>query len=151
VDTSFNPLFKALFTVAVVVALFTGFGNMPLYGRYYVADMPGLAWSGNFFINVNVHILTGSLLLAMGVYTAATLLLSGWVTTRRLTLAGKISGTLLSLTLITGVLMVFKNLPGVRFPLEVLMTANFAHMGTAVLFTLAALISLVFRKPWRRE
>jgi formate dehydrogenase iron-sulfur subunit len=61
-----NPVLKALYGAAAVTALFTGFGNMPLWGRYYVADAPGLGWSGDFFINVNVHILAGSLLLGIG-------------------------------------------------------------------------------------
>jgi hypothetical protein len=132
------------------VALFTGFGNMPLYGRYYVADVPGLGWSGNFFTNVNVHILTGSLLLAMGVHAIATTLIPGRWPAGRLTLSGKIRGALMGLTLLTGILMVIKNLPGVTFPLAMLMASNFAHMGAAVLFMLAALVALIFRQPWRR-
>ncbi len=54
-------LLKILYGAAAVTALFTGFGNMPLWGRYYVADLPGLAWSGDFFINVNVHILAAKI------------------------------------------------------------------------------------------
>ena len=143
-------LFKTLYGLAAVVALFTGFGNMPLYGRYYVADLPLLAWSGNFFINVNIHILVGSLLLAMGIYAVITGAFTGSGRAVRLTLSGWIRGTLLGLALLTGILMVIKNLPGVHFPLEVLMVSNFAHMGAAVLFLIAALVGLIFRQPWRR-
>lgn len=142
-------LFKTLYGLAAVVALFTGFGNMPLYGRYYVADLPLLAWSGNFFINVNIHILVGSLLLAMGIYAVITGAFTGSGRAVRLTLSGWIRGTLLGLALLTGILMVIKNLPGVHFPLEVLMVSNFAHMGAAVLFLIAALVGLIFRQPWR--
>ena len=69
--TRSSPLMKAVYGLAAAVALFTGFGNMPLWKRYYVADIPGMAWSGNFFINVNVHILVGSLLLAIAVYAVS--------------------------------------------------------------------------------
>jgi Fe-S-cluster-containing hydrogenase component 2 len=67
-DAKPNLLLKVLYGIAAVAALFTGFGNMPLWKRYYVADVPGLGWSGDFFINVNVHILAGGLLLAIGAY-----------------------------------------------------------------------------------
>ena len=141
-----HPLFRLLYAMAVIVALFTGFGNMPLYGRYYVADVPGLEWSGNFFINVNVHILAGSLLLAIAVYS----IVSAWLVPRtakkRLTVFGKISSMLLALTLATGILMVIKNLPGIHLPIDMLIIANFTHMGAAVLFMLTALIMLIFRK-----
>ena len=143
-----HPLFGMLYALAVIVALFTGFGNMPLYGRYYVADVPGLGWSGNFFTNVNVHILAGSLLLGIGVYSIITNLLVPGRATKRLTLSGRIRGILLALTLATGILMVIKNLPGVHFPFEMLIIANFTHMGTAVLFMAAALVALIFRTPW---
>lgn len=148
--TSPHPLFKALYGLAAVAALFTGFGNMPLYGRYYVADVPGLAWSGDFFINVDVHILAGSLLVALAVYALMAALLPGRPTLGRLTLSGTIRGLLLALTLITGGFMVVKNLPGVHFPQVALMVFNFTHMGAAVLFMVAALIALIFKQPWRR-
>jgi len=51
---------KWLFTAAVLLALFTGFGNMPLYGRYYIANIPGFQWSGNFIVNMKVHLVAGA-------------------------------------------------------------------------------------------
>ncbi len=148
--TESHPLLKTTYGLAAAVALFTGFGNMPLYGRYYVANVPGMGWSGNFFINVNVHILAGSLLSAIGVYALTTALMPGRLPVGRLTLSGKIRGVLLAFVLLTGMVMVIKNLPGVHFPLEVLMTSNFTHMGAAILFMITAMIALIFRQPWRR-
>ena len=143
-----HPLFNALYALTAIVALFTGFGNMPLYGRYYIADVPGLQWSGNFFTNVNVHILAGSLLLCIGIYCMMVFRLVKNSPAKRLTRSGKIRGALLALTLATGILMVIKNLPGIQFPFEMLMIANFTHMGGAMLFMLSALVALIFRMPW---
>jgi hypothetical protein len=143
-----HPLFGALYALATIVALFTGFGNMPLYGRYYIADVPGLQWSGNFFTNVNVHVLAGSLLLCIGIYGSMVFWRLKTTPAKRLTLSGKIRGALLALTLATGILMVLKNLPGIQFSFEMLMIANFTHMGGALLFMLSALVALIFRMPW---
>jgi len=149
-NTTSNPLLKSLYGLAAVVALFTGFGNMPLWGRYYVSDVPGLGWSGNFIVNVNVHILAGSLLLGIGVFALTKALMMGKAPFGEMSLSGKIRGLLLALALITGILMVVKNLPGMNFSLATLMVFNFTHMGASVLFMLATLVALIFRQPWRR-
>jgi hypothetical protein len=145
-----NSLLKSIYGLAAVVVLFTGFGNMPLWGRYYVADIPGLGWSGDFIVNVNIHIIAGSMLLGLGVYFLTESLVKGSCRAGRLTLSGKIRGGLLGLALMTGILMVVKNLPGIHFSLVTLMVFNFTHMGVAVLFMLAALVALIFKQPWRR-
>jgi len=145
-----NLLLKVLYGIAAVAALFTGFGNMPLWGRYYVADVPGLGWSGDFFINVNVHILAGSLLLAIGAYALTAYLLENRSHTVGLTRSGRIRVFLLALALTTGILMVIKNLPGVHFPMAMLMIFNLSHMAAAMLFMIAALAALIFRHPWRQ-
>jgi hypothetical protein len=144
-------LLKTLYGIAAVAALFTGFGNMPLWGRYYVADVPGLGWSGDFFINVNVHILAGSLLLAISSYAAANSLVMRRSPSCGLTRSGGIRVFLLALALTTGIIMVIKNLPGIHFPMAMLMIFNFSHMAAAVLFMVAALVALIFRQPWRQH
>lgn len=149
-STKFSPFLKILYGAAVVTALFTGFGNMPLYGRYYVADLPGLGWSGDFFLNVNVHILAGSVLLAVAVYALTASLLIRRPPAGRLSFSGKTRGLLLALTLATGVIMVLKNLPSVHLPMTALIAFNFLHMGAAVLFMLTALIALIFRLSWTK-
>jgi len=145
-----TSLLKTIYGLAAAAVLFTGFGNMPLWGRYYVADIPGLGWSGDFIVNVNIHIFAGSLLLGLGVYFLTESLLQGRRRDDRLTLSGKVRGVLLGLALITGILMVVKNLPGIHFSLLALMVFNFSHMGAAVLFMFAALVALIFKQPWRR-
>ena len=148
--TDSHPLLKFVYGLSAVIALFTGFGNMPLWKRYYVADIPGLGWSGDFLINLNVHILAGSILVALAVYAALTSLMDRRPPKTRLSFSGKVRAILLGLALATGIVMVVKNLPGVHLPLVALAAFNLAHMGAAVLFMLAAAIALNFRRPWRR-
>jgi hypothetical protein len=65
-----------------------------------------------------------------------------------MTLSGKVRGFLLAWLLATGILMVVKNLPGVHFPMAMLMVFNFTHMASAMLFMVAARGALIFRWPW---
>jgi cytochrome b subunit of formate dehydrogenase len=38
-----------------LVLLMTGFFQMPTANRYYINSLPGLAWSGDYFVSLNVH------------------------------------------------------------------------------------------------
>lgn len=47
-------------TVAIsgIALLFTGIGELPLYKRYYfVLNIPGLGWAGDYFIHLKLHYL----------------------------------------------------------------------------------------------
>ena len=59
---------RRLYPLALLVALFTGFGNMPVYKRYYVSAVPGLGWSSNFYVNIYIHYIAGGVLLAIAAY-----------------------------------------------------------------------------------
>lgn len=37
------------------VLLFSGFGQMPIYKRYWIARTPGLQWSGDYHISLTIH------------------------------------------------------------------------------------------------
>lgn len=41
--------------VSGIVLLFTGLGCLPLYKRYYIADIPGFGWTADFYTVTVVH------------------------------------------------------------------------------------------------
>lgn len=41
--------------VSGILLLFSGFGQMPMYKRYNVVKIPGLAWSSNYEITLLIH------------------------------------------------------------------------------------------------
>lgn len=36
-----------LYGFVFVVMAFTGFGEMPIYNRYYISDVPGMGWTSD--------------------------------------------------------------------------------------------------------
>ncbi len=142
-----NVLAKGLYMLTIFGALFTGFGNMPLYKRYYIADLPGLGWSGDFFANLYVHMICSAVLLAVSIYFALSYLFSK-KQTAKLTKTGAIRAVILALALMSGILMAVKNLPSVHFSFQLGMTFNFLHMGMAMLFLFMALICVIGRWKW---
>jgi len=131
-----------LFTAALLVALFTGFGNMPLYGRYYIADIPGFQWSGNFIANLKVHLVTGALLLAIAAYSLVGLARQNdkW---REFPLHRKLLHIAVALALASGLLAVLKNFAFLNPGLALNMTITFFHLGSAVLVAVVGGLTLV--------
>ena len=135
---------KWLFAAAASVALFTGFGNMPLYGRYYIADIPGFGWSGDFIVNMKIHFAAGAALLGLAVYYLTGILVQRRGPSPRTTLIRVLEMTTL-LVLFSGLLAGLKNFAILKPGLALNMTINFFHMGMAILLAVVGLASLVMR------
>lgn len=103
----------------------SGFAQMPIFDRYYISDIPGLGWLAQFYVTHAMHYIMAALLLALGAYALldevlgckrrpaqliclnkGTLTATGWI--KLVALAGLV---------VTGCLMVVKNLPQVFFPI----------------------------------
>lgn len=109
---------KWTFLVALGISIFTGFGNMPLWGRFFVSDIPGLGWSADFFINMYVHYLSGGVLLAISTYY---LIHYNQRCDRdaRLSRTGVLRVMVFGLVLVSGALSAVKNLPLSTCPWQV--------------------------------
>jgi len=60
-----------------IVMAFTGFGQMPIFKRYYISDIPGLGWSADFYATHYIHYLGAILLLGLLAYWIADYFLGG--------------------------------------------------------------------------
>jgi hypothetical protein len=143
----FDIYVRWAYLVAIAVSLFTGIGNMPMWGRFFVADIPGFGWSGNFFVNMYVHYLSGALLLTISSYY---IFLYSQRSDKRIKISapGVVRGALLGLVLISGLLSAIKNLAFVDLPLTGLMALVFLHLGSAMAFIFFALVFWLRKKPW---
>lgn len=132
---------------ALVLALFTGFGNMPLYRRYYITDIPGLAWSGDYYANLYVHYSAGAVLVALSIYACIVFWKQKW-RNFSLTGSGLARVVVLCLALVLGVIMALKNLPGVVIPFPLVTVLNLGHMGLAMVAAALFVLSSIWRWPW---
>ncbi len=55
-------------TVSTFLLIFTGFGQMPVYKRYMVDQVPGLAWSSDFSVTLIIHYLAAIALVFAAVF-----------------------------------------------------------------------------------
>jgi len=139
--------FWYLYLASVVMLAFSGFGQMPLYKRYYIADIPGMAWSADFYTTHLVHYIFSALLIGLASYAVF-----NHVLTRKksvaLTTSGYVRSVIVAGLLFSGLLLVTYNFSGVSLPMWAAATLLFTHVGFAMALIVAGLVALIGRKPW---
>ena len=140
-------ILKAVYLVSAFFLVITGFGQMPIYKRYYISEIPGLGWIANFYTTHYLHYVFGAILIGAAAYALAAYFLFQ----RKTALISK-SGYLRSLLLlgiiVTGLFLVIFNLPGLTLPQGFVIFLDLAHMGLAVAFLVAGLLAVILGHRW---
>ena len=138
---------KQIYLIALFFMGLTGFAQMPIFKRYYIADIPGLGWLADFYLTHDLHYLGAIFLLAFFAYLALDYLLS--LRGRyRLTGPAAVRLMLISGILATGMVRVLKNLPDVSFSPGFTMFVDIAHLAFMMLLMVAGAVFLVMKKGW---
>ncbi|MEW6662210.1 MAG: formate dehydrogenase subunit gamma [Bacillota bacterium] len=146
-----------LIALSTLVLLFSGFGQMPMYRRYMIDQLPGLAWSSDYSITLVMHYAAAFILIFAAFYHLVyTLLAKDFdIFPRRgdfkesLLIIKAMFGfgkependkflaeqrlayayivSTLVLIIITGGVKVIKNLPGIWLPDNIIKLATFLH------------------------
>lgn len=117
----------------------TGMGQMPVFSRYYIADLPGLWWLGDYRITAALHLALAAVLLVVLASLAVTWLGAGRDRPPLGTVVG-LRVALFAAVAVTGLLRVLQNgsLPPVSPPH--IRYLDWSHLGLAVALGLAALV-----------
>ncbi len=164
--------------LSTIVLIFSGFGQMPMYKRYWIAGLPGLGWSADYTVTLAVHYVAAMFfLLAVAWHVVfhlirkdfdilprrgdageslliiKSMLFGGkeppcgkYLAEQRLAYA--FIGFMILLLSLTGLVKVFKNLPQVSLPAELLVWVNNIHTFASVLLIfgiIAHLAAFLFR------
>ena len=122
---------------------------MPIFKRYYIADIPGLGWLAKFFVTHYIHYIGAILLLTLFAYILVYYLLLDR-TRNVITTSGYIRGILLGAIVITGTFMVLRNLKGFWLPPGFSIFLDIMHLGLVMAFLTAAFYCLISKKQWTR-
>ncbi len=155
-----------------LLLLFSGFGELPMYKRYMVTEIPGFSWAGDFYVNLKIHYLAAIVFVGVLVFH---FVYHGWLGHRGLLpksgdvgnsvktilsfvgigeepkadkylpeqrLAYLYLGIIGGILLVTGVIKVLKNLPSVYFSPWVITAATLIHTFATIFFLLGVLAHL---------
>ena len=142
-----NRPLRWLYLTTTFFLVLTGFGQMPIFKRYYIADIPGLGWLAEFFVTHYIHYLGAIVLLALIAYLAADYLILKR-NSRRLTASGYIRLVLLAGILVSGGLLVIRNLTGTHFSPGLVIFLDITHLGLVMVLLFVGLYCLIRKKHW---
>ena len=138
---------RYVYLITVFFLTLSGFGQMPIFKRYYIADIPGFGWLAQFFVTHYIHYLGAILILALATYMIIDYLILQ-KKHLRLTASGYVRGAILAGILVSGLLLVIRNLSGSRFAPEFIIFLDLAHLGLVMTFLMVAGYCLIFKKQW---
>lgn len=141
-----NRATYVLFVLTLFLMTLTGFGQMPIYKRYYLSDIPGMNWLANFYATRYVHYLGAVVLIFFVTY----FLISFILRRKRIkpTKTGYLRSVILLGIVLSGVLLVMKNYPGYLFSPNFIIFLNLFHLISVMLFLMLSLICLLLKKEW---
>ncbi|MBS3907556.1 MAG: copper ion binding protein [Syntrophaceae bacterium] len=161
-----------------LLLIFSGFGELPMYKRYMVTQIPGMGWAGDFFINLKIHYLAGIVFVSIMVFHA---IFHGWLGHQGLLpKKGDVKASLITILsmfgfgkepksdkylaeqrlayaylggvglilVLTGIVKVLKNLPGIYLPPVLITSMTLTHTFATIFFllgVLAHLAALIFK------
>ena len=143
--------FRLAFVLCVTVLAISGFAQMPIFRRYYIADVPGLAWTDDFYFTSLLHYLAAMAFLVLAGYTAGRYL-TAWRSGHALTTSGILRSGLYALLIITGLAHVLGNSSMTSLDSLPAMLVDMCHLASVMLLGLVSLFSaLLGRRDWLRH
>ena len=145
--TSGQTFIKFTYRVTLLFLALTGFGQMPIFKRYYIADIPGLAWLAQFYVTHVLHYFFAILLIALVFYAGFDHLFNR-KKQYQVSVPGIIKSIFLGLLIVSGGLMVMKNFTGTPFSPMMISMLDLSHMALCMGFLFYSLYTAMAHKGW---
>jgi len=133
-----------LFIFAMTALAATGMMQMPLARRYFISDIPGMAWTADFFLVHKLHYLLAALLLFV-ISLVAVHWLRYWRERLMLTSMGTARVVILGGLVVSGGLRVYRNLPDVTLDPAIIVTIEWVHLVLTMVMGGVALAALLMK------
>lgn len=139
-----------IYLLTIFFITLSGFGQMPIFKRYYIADIPGLGWLAKFYVTHYIHYICAAIIIGITSYAAADyLLISG--KRLKLTVTGYLRAALIAGLIVTGVFLVIRNFEGYAFSHNFIIFLDLSHLTLVMLFMFTSLYCVIFKKKWVRN
>ena len=138
---------KYIYAITLFFITLSGFAQMPIFKRYYIADIPGLGWLAQFYVTHFIHYIAAIVLIALVVYILLDFVFNRTVS-KRITGSGYFKIAILAGLIGTGALMVIKNLSGVYFGHITIIVLDLVHLGLCMVLLSVSFYTLILKKKW---
>lgn len=134
-----------IYGITLFFITLSGFAQMPIFKRYYIADIPGLGWLANFYITHLMHYIFAGIFISLVVYSIIYFIIFkkgfGQIAKDMIIRIIIFSGLIL-----TGSLLVIKNFSGTPFPNGMIIMLNLLHLLFCMALMIFGFYQLIKRK-----
>ena len=138
---------KYIYGITLFFITLSGFAQMPVFKRYYIADIPGFGWLAQFYVTHIMHYIAAIVLIALVTY-----ILIDFMFNRsrliKITRIGYFGILVLAGLIVTGVLMVVKNLSNIYFGHTAVIVLDLTHLSLCMMLLFVTFYSLIWKKRW---
>jgi len=138
---------KYIYGITLFFITLSGFGQMPIFKRYYIADIPGLGCLAQFYVTHIIHYVAAIVLIAFVIYILFDFIFRG-ARLNSVTGPGYFKIAILAGLIVTGSLMVVKNLPNIYFGHTAVIVLDLTHLGFCMILLCVSLYSVIRKKSW---
>ncbi len=138
---------KMIYAVTLLFITLSGFGAMPIFKRYYIADIPGLGWLAKFYITHVIHYTAAVILIALLFYYLFECILNRRMLGKVTKLGWSGVFCLSGLTL-SGILLVIKNLNGIFFNHLFISILDLSHLMLCMGLLGTTIYTILTQKRW---
>ncbi len=142
-----NNYIRYLYLLTIFFITLSGFGQMPIFKRYYIADIPGFGWLAKFYITHYIHYVCAALLLGLAAYIITGYIVSGRKTLK-LSSTGYLRGALIAGLIATGILLIIRNFEGYMFSHNFIILIDLSHLALVMLFLFTSIYCMITKKKW---
>lgn len=135
---------KPVYTIILILLTLSGFGQMPIFKRYYIADIPGLGWLAQFYVTHQIHYLAAAALIFMVFYVCMDFILNK---KNRITRTGILGAGMVIGLMVSGAFMVIKNLDGIYWNHGVIIGLDLVHLLFCMGLLGVSVYGLIKRAP----
>ena len=135
------------YNLSLLMLALSGFGQMPIFSRYYLAKIPGFKWLGEFYITHLIHYIFAGIMIALALYAFTDLLIRGrlW----QLTITGILKSVTIAWLIISGSVLMINNLSEVYLNHAFISILNITHLTLCMVLLLISLYTLIAGKKWK--
>ena len=139
-----KSLVKYIYRIIIFMLALSGFAQMPVFKRYYIADIPGLGWLAKFYITHYIHYLFGLIFLALTVYIITDFFLISRKK-YKITASGYIRAAIIAGLITSGTILVVKNFPGYHYSPAFIVAMDLIHLGLGCVFLATGLTCMILK------
>ena len=140
-----TKIISSIYFLSILMLTLTGFGQMPIFKRYYIADIPGFGWLAEFYITHYLHYLSAAIFLGLSAFTIVDYFLSRRKSGLKVTTSGYVKTLILSGLILSGVLLVLKNFEGYLFSPGIISLLDITHLGLVMVLLVVSLFTLFLK------